>query len=148
MLKAHGPKKVLVFFGDNLLTNTREEVLKQFKGMAEEITAQKYKSTECFFLTPTYEMEVSVKRNVPAKNLENTLRVIGWIKEAVGDRCQVIDGVELMKNSSYHLDSNLMKRVQVKGLVGCDGGAKNDNIHLCGEAATEFAERVCARLAN
>jgi hypothetical protein len=34
-------------------------------------------------------------------------------------------------------------RVLIEGKAGCGGTAVNDNAHICGEAAKDFAQRVC-----
>ncbi len=152
MLEAHNPEKMFVFFGDNLLSVEAPLIVKQFKNMANAIQAAGITPENCFFLTPTYEMEVKDKRNVPGKNLVNTLKVNKAIKEGVGSTCQVIDGLELMTNSKLllHAETNnpLLKRVLVPELVGCGGTAANDNIHLCGEAAKELANKVCQILSG
>ena len=64
------------------------------------------------------------------------------IRQAIGDQCQVIDGLDLMRNSLLLVDSRL-KRVQPEGQADCFGKSENDNIHYCGEAAKEMANKVC-----
>jgi hypothetical protein len=103
-------------------------------------------SQNCFFLTPTYEMQVATKRNVSKKYLANTQRINAAIKKAIADRCQVLDGLEIMKESPYFDGKELLKRIQVEGKTGCAGAATNDNIHICGMAAKDLAERVCDRI--
>lgn len=147
MLEMHDPKKVMVFLGDNLLTNTQEQIITQFKNLLSKIKERNITKENCFFVTPTYEMAVTKKRNVPAKNLVNTQAVIAGIKTAVEGNCQVIDGLDLMKDSDYYLaDKNLLMRVPRPGGAGCMGASENDNIHICGEAAYDFANRVCAKI--
>jgi hypothetical protein len=143
MLKTHQPKKVLAFFGDNVLDQTDKQVSAQFEALVKVIKDQGYASEDCFIMTPTYEMSVITRRNVPLKNLTATLRINQAIKKAVGDKCQIIDGTEVMKNSTYLLPSKLLKRVQSEGMNGCLGAAGNDNIHVCGEAAKDLAQNVC-----
>lgn len=148
MLETHIPKKVLMFFGDNLLTNSKAEIIKEFKKMLLVLKENNIAKTDCYFLTPTYELEVSSRRNVLSKNLVNTKFVTDAIKEAVGDECQILDGLEIMKKSSLLLSNNLLKRVQRSDGAGCVGASANDNIHICGEAAFDFANRVCALLSK
>lgn len=146
MIKKHHPKKVLVFFGDNLLLHPEDYISSQVKSMVELIRSRGIDYQNCFFLTPTYEMEVSVQRNMPGKNFENTKTVNAFIKKAVGDRCQILDGLELMKDSPLVLGANLLKRSQPQGETDCFGERSNDNIHYCGDAAQELAQKVCEEL--
>lgn len=143
MLRRHSPQKVLVFFGDNLLLHPQDYIASQSKKMVEVIRSTGIPFNECFFLTPTYEMEVESQRNMPGKNLDNTKAVNAIIKAAVGNRCQVIDGLELMENSPLLLESKLFKRSQSTGQTDCFGKSANDNIHFCGDAAQEMANKVC-----
>lgn len=145
MLEAHNPTKFMAFFGDNLLSLTPAEIQKQFKDLVTKIKEKNISYENCTFLTPTYEMEVREHRNVPGKNLANTQKVIENIKLVMKDQCQIIDGLELMKSSPYFKD-NLLKRIQRADGAGCIGASSNDNIHLCGEAAFDFANRVCEKL--
>lgn len=146
MLEAHDPKKFLAFLGDNLLSLSSAEIQTQFKNLLSFIKAKNISYENCYFLTPTYELEVRDRRNVPGKNLANTQKVIAAIKEAVEGSCQVIDGLDLMKDSPYHQNNDLLKRVQRSDGAGCIGASANDNIHICGEAAFDFANRVCNKL--
>jgi hypothetical protein len=148
MLQTLQPKKVLLFFGDNLLVDSHETILGQFKEILSFIKSNKISSADCFLLTPTFEMEVKSKRNVTYKNIENTKKVIAAIKIAAVGSCQVIDGLEVMKESPYYLSPNLLKRVDVAGRNGCTGGSSNDNIHICGESARYLAQAVCNKLKN
>jgi hypothetical protein len=148
MIKKHSPRKILVFFGDNLLLHPEDYVASQSKKMVDIIRASGISEKQCFFLTPTYEMEVFEKRNMPGKNFENTRTVIDYIKKSVGDECQVIDGLELMKDSPLLLESKLFKRVQSNGDTDCFGESSNDNIHYCGDVAHELATKVCQMLIN
>ena len=148
MMKKHNPKKILVFFGDNLLLHPENYVASQSNKMVDIIRAHGISGQNCFFLTPTYEMEVNEKRNMPGKNFENTKVVIDYIKSAVKDKCQVIDGLELMKDSPLLLQSKLFKRVQSNGDADCFGESANDNIHYCGDVAQELATKVCSMLMN
>jgi hypothetical protein len=143
MLRRHAPQKVLVFFGDNLLLHPEDYIASQAKKMVEVIRSHGIPFHKCFFLTPTYEMEVESQRNMPGKNIENTKAVNAIIKTAVSDKCQFIDGLELMENSPYLLESKLFKRSQPQGQTDCFGKSANDNIHFCGDAAQELANKVC-----
>ena len=58
----------------------------------------------------------------------------------------MINGVDLMRSSDLLLQTQLLKRVQSDAMSGCLGAAGNDNIHVCGEAARDLAERVCGLL--
>jgi hypothetical protein len=90
-------------------------------------------------------MEVAEKRNMPGKNYETTKTVIEYIKKSVANRCQVIDGLELMKDSPLLLENKLFKRQQSNGELDCFGDSANDNIHYCGDVAEELAEKVCGK---
>ncbi len=147
MISNHKPKKLVLFFGDNLLSSQNAEIRRQYGLLLQEIRAARIAAADCLLVTPTYEMEVSTRRNVPSKNLTNTRKVLAAIRAEVGDQCRIVDGLELMKESSL-LRGETLSRVDVNGTSGCLGAAVNDNIHLCGEAAREFANRVCAEIKN
>ena len=68
------------------------------------------------------------------------------IKKALGDRCQVFDGLVLMKGSPLLLASNLLKPSGPQGEADCFGERSNDNIHYCGDSAQELAQKVCEKL--
>ena len=61
-------------------------------------------------------MEVKNKRNSKHKNLKNTLKVINSAIKGVGDRCQVISGVELMSDSELLKKNKTLKRIQFGNL--------------------------------
>jgi hypothetical protein len=71
--------------------------------------------------------------------------VIHAIESEAGAHCRTINGLEIMKTSSL-LKGEVLSRVAVDGTSGCFGAAANDNIHYCGEAALELAEKVCDSL--
>ncbi len=143
MLDAYQPRKVLFFFGDNYIGNSDEEIVKEAQSLVKLLDDKNIPSGNCFFLTPTYEMQIQTKRNVPRKNLANTKRIREALKKGLSDRCQFLDGLELMKTSSYFDGKELLKRVQIEGKPGCSGAAANDNIHVCGEAAKDLALKTC-----
>jgi len=145
MLEAHRPRRVLAFFGDNLLTASDAAIKGQFEMLIKTIKDYGIGAQDCFIMTPTYEMEIMKKRNVAYKNSANTLKVTNAIKDAVGNKCRLINGLELMKGSPL-LNSTLLRRIQSDGMAGCLGDAGNDNIHVCGEAARDLADRVCGIL--
>lgn len=147
LLKTHRPKKIVLFFGDNLLSASTSEIRRQYRELLDQVKNAAPRPEECILITPTFEMEVTERRNVPAKNLLNTKKVINAIKSETQDHCVILDGLELMKNSAF-LDNETLKRISVPGTRGCLGGAINDNIHLCGEAAKEFAEQSCKAIRN
>lgn len=146
MLRAHAPKKFVLFFGDNLLGASEEAIASQFDRAVTALAEGGVAKGDCYVVTPTYEMSVLQKRNVPAKDLANTLKVIAAARKGTADRCVFVDGVELMRNSPLTGADGLLARVQTGGKADCLGAAGNDNIHVCGEAARELAERVCALL--
>lgn len=148
MLQSLQPKKVLFFFGDNLMIESPALIETQFTNLLSYVKAQKIPKLDCFLLTPTYEMEVTDHRSIKGKTLENTNKVIAAITKAAGDSCQVINGLDVIKNSPYFLKTNLVKRVPIVGDGGCTGGATNDNIHLCGEAAKYLAQAACNKLSE
>lgn len=142
MLKAHRPKKVLAFFGDNFLLHPSASIAKQSQDLVRVIRARGIGFEDCYFLTATYEMQVPSTPRFPHKTFKNTMDVDFAIRQAIGDQCQVIDGLELMRDSPFLEDSKL-KRVQPEGQTDCFGKAENDNIHYCGEAAKELADKAC-----
>ena len=143
MLDAHHPKKVVIFLGDNMLTESSTEITTQFTSLLQVMFSHGVMPKDCFFVTPSFQMEIATKRNVPSKNLENTLKVIQAIKQAVQEKCTVVDSTEIMKKTSYYLDNDTLKRVLIPGSAGCSGASANDNVHICGEAARELANQVC-----
>ncbi|MBU6155183.1 MAG: hypothetical protein KGP28_12840 [Bdellovibrionales bacterium] len=147
LLAGHKPKKIVLFFGDNLLSAETPEIQRQYRLLLQGIRAAGIAPGDCLLVTPTYEMEVSTKRNVPAKNITNTRKVLAAIRAEVGEECRILDGLELMKSSPL-LKHETLRRVAVEGTNGCFQAAANDNIHLCGEAARELANRVCAEIRN
>ncbi len=148
LLSGHRPRKLILFFGDNLLTAEPMEIRRQYRLLLEQIRTAGISASDCILVTPTYEMEVSTKRNVPAKNLANTKRVLSAIRAEAGEGCRVFDGLELMRNSPLFLSNETLKRVHVPGTNGCLQAASNDNIHVCGEAARELAHKVCGQIRN
>ncbi len=143
MLDAYAPKKILFFFGDNYIASPDDEIARETEALMKLITEKNISSTDCYFLTPTYEMQIQTKRNVPRKNLANTQRIATVIKKTLKDRCQHLDGLELMKDSAFYDGNELLKRILIEGKPGCSGAASNDNIHICGEAAKDLAQKVC-----
>ena len=143
MLDSHLPQKILFQFGGNMIGLTDAEIAKQINQLMSEITVRGMESSQCYFVTPTFEMAVTDHRNVPTRNLAAVLRVTKLIQTAINDRCQLISGIELMKESPYFDGKELLNRVQIPGLAGCAGAASNDNVHVCGEAAKDWAQRVC-----
>ena len=143
MIDAYRPKKVLFFFGDNYIANSDQEIIKDAELLVKSLDEKNISRDECYFLTPTYEMQIQTKRNVPRKNLANTLRIRDALKKGLNDRCNFIDGLEIMKDSAYFDGKELLKRVQIEGKTGCAGAASNDNIHICGEAAKDLALKMC-----
>ena len=138
LLDLHTPKKVVFQFGGNMIGLSDAEISRQIDALVNVV-----KERECFFITPTYEMTVVDHRNVPTRNLAAVLRINRLITAAVNGRCQIINGVEIMKDSPYFDGKELLSRVQIPGLVGCAGAAGNDNVHVCGEAAKDWALRIC-----
>lgn len=147
MLEAHRPRRVLAFFGDNVLGASSAEIARQFDRLTSAIAAAGIKPADCFIMTPTYEMAVQRRRNVAAKDLAATRKVRDAARSAVGTRCRFVDGLALM-DASPHLDkaAGTLARAQSAGMSGCLGASGNDNVHVCGEAAKDLAGRVCALL--
>jgi hypothetical protein len=146
MIDTFAPQKFMLFFGDNYIASSDEQIILETTKTLDLLEEKGIRSENCFFLTPTFEMEVATKRNVTRKNYENTLRISNAIKKASEGRCTIIDGLEIMKNSPYYLSNKLLKRVHIPGNNDCAGAASNDNIHICGEAARDLAEKVCQKL--
>lgn len=142
MLKTHGPKKFIAFFGDNLLGQSKAVIASQFSQMVKVVSDFGIGRENCYILTPTFEMEVTSKRNVPGKNLKVTQEISAVAVEAIEGKCQHLSGLDLMINSSL-LKGEFLSRIQAPPAQDCFGAAANDNLHLCGEAAKELASRVC-----
>ncbi len=146
MLDTYSPEKLLLFFGDNYIASTDEQIILETKKTLDLLQEKGISADNCFFLTPTFEMEVATKRNVSRKNFDNTLRITNAIKKASEGRCTILNGLEIMENSPYYLTNKLLKRVHIPGNLDCAGAASNDNIHICGEAARDLAVKICERL--
>jgi hypothetical protein len=145
LIEIHRPTGVLLQFGDNLLSLDATTTETQTKDLLKIVEAAGIPPERCFFATPTYEMAVQAKRNVPAKNLANTLKVRSAIERASKGRCTLVDGTALLAASPL-LDRDLLARVPVEGTTGCLGKAVNDNTHTCGAAARAWAEAVCSAI--
>lgn len=146
MVDAFTPKRVLFFFGDNYIGNSDAEIIKDTELLIKTLDEKNIPQENCYFLSPTYEMQIVTKRNVPRKNLANTQRIINALKKGLNGHCHFLDGLEIMKDSEFFDGKELLKRVQVEGKPGCSGAAGNDNIHICGKAAQDFANKVCSIL--
>lgn len=146
LISLHTPVRVAVFFGDNLISFQEFQIRMQVEKTINALHQSGISNGQCIFILPTFEMQIGTKRNVPLKHYRNTLRVNTAIKEAVDNRCLVIDGLELMSNSPLLLKDQTLLRKSSPGRVGCAGAAVNDNIHYCGEAAAEFAHKVCEQI--
>lgn len=146
LIEFHNPERVAVFLGDNLISLQDNQIRLQVQRTLEVLQQSGVNYGQCIFITPTFEMQVSVKRNVPLKDYKNTLRINTIIKDTVSDNCLIIDGLDLMKTSSFLLKNQTLMRKGSRGLIGCGGAALNDNIHYCGEAAAEFATKVCEKI--
>ncbi len=142
LFKIHQPRKVLFVFGDNLVSATPQQIETQYLDMVQLVIKAGILPENCYLLLPTYEMQVEKVRHVPQKNLFNTLKVNTAVKAAMSGKCQILDGLDAMK-SSVLLVGEVLKRVGVEGTTGCFGAAADDNIHYCGEAARELAEKAC-----
>jgi hypothetical protein len=146
MLDSYKPSRIVFQFGGNYIASNDEDVKKDTERLMKLVIEKGFSKETCFYVTPTFEMEVATKRNVPLKDLKNVTRVTNIIASVIQDRCQLISGLEMMKNSPYFDGKELLKRVLIEGKPGCGGAAVNDNAHVCGEAAKDFAQRVCTIL--
>ncbi len=143
MIEAHSPRQVMFEFGGNYIAQSDEFIRKDINLLMETVTAKGISPENCFFLHQTFEMEVATKRNVPLKNLDNIKRIRNVIQTSLQNRCQFLDGMDLMKDSPLFDGKELLRRIPIAGRGGCSGAASNDNAHVCGEAAQDFAQRVC-----
>lgn len=145
MLAAHTPKKVLLSFGGNYIGKTIDEakVKKEIIRTIDIVQSHGITYEQCFFVSPTFEMEVATQRNIPHRDLEAVKKVTEIIRPLLQDKCQLIVGTTLMQDSVLLTGKNYLRRVQVPGTNGCLGAAQNDNVHICGEAAAEMAHKLC-----
>lgn len=143
MIDGHSPRQIMFEFGGNYIAQSDEFIRKDINLLMETVSAKGISRENCFFLHQTFEMEVSTKRNVPLKNLDNMKRIRDVIEKSLQNRCQFLDGMTLMQDSAYFDGKELLKRVPIEGRGGCSGAASNDNAHVCGEAARDFAQRIC-----
>lgn len=143
IIDAHRPRKVVFNFGGNMIGQTDLQIKNQIVRLMKIVNDNNIAPADCFFITPTYEMEVESNRNVPARNLENVLKVTNSIKNALNKQCTLLSGIEIMKDSPYFDGKELLKREIIASDGGCAGAAKNDNVHICGKAALDYAIRLC-----
>lgn len=148
MLLEHDPKRVVFEFGGNYIGETINltKIKTDVRALMKVIADNKIDQENCFFLTPTFEMQVATKRNIPHHNLKGVIIVRDLIKSLIKGSCTHIDGLDVMKESDYFDGKEFLKRIPIAGKPGCSGAASNDNVHVCGEAAKELAERVCERI--
>lgn len=145
MLAAHTPKKILLSFGGNYIGKTIDEakVKKEIIRTMEIVQSHGLTKAQCFFVAPTFEMEVATQRNIPHRDLEAVKRVTEIIRPLLQEKCQLVEGTILMQDSVLLNVKKYLRRVQVPGTNGCLGAAQNDNVHICGEAASEMAHKLC-----
>ncbi len=144
MIDHFQPNKILLSFGGNYTANTDEKIINEIEAVMKLFSEKGISSADCYFFTPTYEMEVATRRNVELRDLKNVLRITAAIETAINDRCQIIKGVDLMKSSPYFNESTkLIKREPLAQSTDCSGPASNDNVHVCGKAAQDMARKVC-----
>lgn len=127
-----------------MINQSDESVSNQVIKLNNILAKFKILPENCFFITPTYEMQVKSNRNIPHRNLKNVLHLTSIIKNALGLSCTHISGVDLMKNSPYFDGVELLIRDIIPTDLGCGGAAENDNVHICGKAAKDFAQRLCS----
>jgi hypothetical protein len=148
MLPAHSPKRIVFSFGGNYIGKTIDEkkVKQEISRLMEIIAQYDYREDQCFFVGPTFEMEVRERRNVAHRDLTGVMKIDSIVRPLLSGKCQFLSGVDLMRSSPYVDGKELLKRVQIPGASGCAGAAENDNVHVCGEAARDYAQRLCDRL--
>ena len=132
-------------FGGNYIGKTIDEakVKKEIIRTMEVIQSHGLTQEQCFFVSPTFEMEVATQRNVPHRDLVAVMKVTDIIRPLLKDKCQLVEGTTLMQDSALLNEKKYLRRVQVPGSSGCSGPALNDNVHTCGEAASEMAHKLC-----
>lgn len=143
IISTHDPKRIVFNFGGNMIREKDSQIISQAKELISIVKKYNLKKEQCYFVTPTFEMEVRDRRNIPHRNLANVQRVSNLIKTTIIKDCQHLDGVEIMKDSPYYNGQDKLKRIPIAGRSGCMGAAQNDNVHICGEAAKDFANRIC-----
>lgn len=143
ILSSHRPQKVVFNFGGNMIGQSEKQITTQIINLMEIVERNNISLDDCFFITPTYEMEVATNRNVPARNLESVTKVMKIIRSNINGKCTHLDGLKIMKDSPYFDGNQLLKREIIDTDGGCAGAAKNDNVHICGKAALDFANRLC-----
>jgi hypothetical protein len=143
ILSSHRPLKIVFNFGGNMIRQTDQDITNQITRLMTIVSDHNIKPVDCYFITPTFEMEVESNRNVPVRNLESVTRVTNLIKNSLNRQCTLLSGLEIMKSSPYFDGKELLKREIIPTDGGCGGAAKNDNVHICGKAAQDYANRLC-----
>lgn len=146
MLKDHTPKKLVMSFGGNYNLNAENVITQQMNQFIQILKKYNISRDRCFFITPTFEMQVRDRRNVPSRTRQTSEQVHSIISKLIEGHCQTFSGVKLMQDSIYFDGKELLLRVPVNGRNGCMGAAENDNVHICGMAALDYAEKICQLL--
>lgn len=149
ILKSHLPQTLVLSFGGNWIGQDEKVIRQEINKAVNIINKQSATLAKCYFITPTFEMAVDQRRSVPRRTLEAVKQVTEIIHEQLQGHCQLINGVDLMADSSL-LDkkTNTLKRIPIPSDTGCSGAAVNDNVHVCGEAAREMAYKICEKILN
>jgi hypothetical protein len=145
MLPPHQAKRIAFSFGGNYIGKTInvEQVKKETTDLVKLIQQHGYKQESCFYIGPSFEMEVRDRRNIAHRDLAAVEKINAILRPILDGNCQFISGIDLMRSSPYFDGKELLRRVQVAGANGCAGAAENDNVHICGEAARDYALRLC-----
>jgi hypothetical protein len=85
-----------------------------------------------------------MKWKLPLRDLKNVKRITKVISENLQGRCQLIDSVELMKDSEFFDGKEFLKRVKIEGLLDAVGPAVNDNFHVCAACYSGLGGKICA----
>jgi hypothetical protein len=144
-LAAYKPRKLVLSFGGNWIGHSESVIKQDLKNTIAILAKNQISKDQCYFITPTFEMQVDQRRNVPSRNLEAVKLVTKVIDEMMVNTCQVISGIELMQDSPL-LENQILKRQSITGDAGCMGAAVNDNVHICGMAALELANKICEKI--
>jgi hypothetical protein len=144
ILNFYKPQKIVLNFGGNSISQSEQQIKNDIYKAIKILNINEIPGHQCYFVTPSFEMEVATRRNLPSRDLDAVTKITEIISRHLANRCQLVSGLDLMQKSNLLNPVNFtLKRIPIEGDIGCLGAAANDNVHICGLAAKELADKIC-----
>ena len=70
VLQQHSPRKIVLSFGGNWIGQSETVIKQDLNNTIAILRKNQISKEQCYFITPTYEMQVDQRRNVPSRNLK------------------------------------------------------------------------------